>query len=49
MSDRGIHYIDADLAETWLRDWAAVGLSELEHYLQKVAAFELYLAARGLE
>jgi hypothetical protein len=46
MSERGIHYITADLAESWLRDWTAVGLFELEHYLAKYAAFVAYLAER---
>ena len=43
MSDRGIHFIADDLAETWVEDWAAVGLSEIEVLLAKHAAFLGYL------
>ena len=46
MSERGLHYVEDDLEESWLRDWAGVGIYELEAYLAKHAAFELYLAAR---
>ena len=45
MSDRGLHHIEDDLAETWVEDWAAVGLSELEVLLAKHAAFLGYLEA----
>jgi hypothetical protein len=43
MSDRGIHHIADDLSETWVEDWAAVGLSEIEALLAKHAAFLGYL------
>jgi hypothetical protein len=43
MHDRGFHYIEDDLAETWVEDWAAVGVSELEALLEKHAAFLGYL------
>jgi hypothetical protein len=43
MNDRGFHYIEDDLAETWVEDWAAVGISELEVLLAKHAAFLGYL------
>jgi hypothetical protein len=43
MSERGIHYVEADLDETWLRDWIGVGLLELETYLEKHAAFVEFL------
>ena len=46
MSERGIHYIESDLEETWLCDWIGVGLVELELYLDKQAAFGEYLRAR---
>jgi len=39
MSERGLHNIEDDLCETWVEDWAAVGLSELEALLAKHAAF----------
>jgi hypothetical protein len=45
MSDRGMHHIADDLAETWVEDWAAVGLSEIEALLAKHAAFLGYLEA----
>jgi hypothetical protein len=43
MSDRGFHRIESDLEESWLEDWAGVGIAELEEYLAKHAAFLLYL------
>jgi hypothetical protein len=39
MSERGLHIIADDLSETWIEDWAAVGLSEIEALLAKHAAF----------
>jgi hypothetical protein len=39
MSERGLHNIENDLSETWVEDWAAVGLSEIEALLAKHAAF----------
>ena len=43
MSERGLHTIEDDLCETWVEDWAAVGLSEMEILLAKHAAFLGYL------
>ena len=40
-----MHHIADDLAETWIEDWAAVGLSEIEDLLAKHAAFLGYLEA----
>jgi len=45
MNDCGFHYIEDDLAETWLADWAAGGVKELEALLAKHAAFLGYLDA----
>lgn len=45
MSERGLHTIEDDLSETWIEDWAAVGLAELEALLTKHAAFLGYLEA----
>jgi hypothetical protein len=45
MSDRGFHRIEADLDESWLEDWAGVGIAELEAYLAKHAAFVAFLEA----
>lgn len=43
MSERGLHFIADDLSETWVEDWAAVGLAEIEELLGKHAAFLGYL------
>ncbi|HZG35347.1 MAG TPA: hypothetical protein VEY87_05820 [Gaiellaceae bacterium] len=43
MYDFGLHYIEDDLSETWLEDWAGVGVRELEALLGKHAAFMGYL------
>ncbi|MBD0329264.1 MAG: hypothetical protein ICV64_04085 [Thermoleophilia bacterium] len=43
MSDLGLHYIDDDLSETWLEDWAGAGIGEIEDYLAKHAAFLAFL------
>jgi hypothetical protein len=48
VSDRGFHRIEADLEETWLEDWAGVGIAELEAYLAKHAAFVAFLEAGDL-
>jgi hypothetical protein len=45
MSDRGLHAIEDDLAESWIEDWVGVGLAELEDYLTKHARFTDYLEA----
>ena len=46
MSDRGLHYIEHDLCETWLEDWAGAGVGEIEAYLAKHAAFLSFLDTR---
>ena len=43
MSERGLHTIEDDLSETWVEDWAAVGLAEMEALLAKHAAFDSFL------
>ena len=43
MSERGLHYIADDLSETWIEDWAGVGLRELEALLANHAAFRGFL------
>jgi hypothetical protein len=45
MSERGLHMIEDDLSETWVEDWAGVGLRELEALLAKHAAFRGFLEA----
>jgi len=42
-----VHRIEDDLSEDWLEDWTASGISELESYLAKHAAFLSFLD--GLE
>ena len=39
MNDRGFHFIEDDLADSWVEDWAGVGVRELEALLAKHAAF----------
>ena len=43
MSERGLHCIEDDLAETWLEDWAGAGVAEIEDFLSKHAAFLSFL------
>jgi hypothetical protein len=43
MSERGLHYIEDDLSESWVEDWAGAGVAEIEAYLSKHAAFHLFL------
>lgn len=43
MSERGLHYIEDDLSDTWLEDWAGAGVAEIEEYLAKHAAFLRFL------
>jgi hypothetical protein len=46
MSERGLHRIEDDLADTWLEDWAGAGVAEIEDYLTKHAAFLGFLDAQ---
>jgi len=40
MDGRGVlHLIEDDLSETWLEDWAGVGVAAIEEYLEKHLAF----------
>jgi hypothetical protein len=43
MSERGLHYIEDDLSDSWLEDWAGAGVAEMEAYLAKYAAFLSFL------
>lgn len=43
MSERGLHRIEDDIAETWVEDWAGAGVAEIEDYLAKHAAFRAFL------
>jgi hypothetical protein len=46
MSERGLHYIEDDLSETWLEDWAGAGVAEIEAYLAKHAKFITFLESQ---
>ncbi len=46
MSECGLHYIEDDLSETWLEDWAGAGVAEIEAYLAKHAAFLSFLESQ---
>ena len=46
MSERGLHYIEDDLSETWLEDWAGAGVAEIEAYLAKHAKFLAFLESQ---
>ena len=37
-----------DVDETWVAEWAAEGLADLERYLAKHAAFAEYLESRAV-
>jgi hypothetical protein len=43
MDDRGLHYIEDDLAESWLGEWVSAGVAEIEDLLAKHAAFLSFL------
>ena len=47
MSERGLHRIEDDLAETWLEDWAGAGVAEMEDFLAKHAAFLAFLESHA--
>jgi hypothetical protein len=40
---RGLHYMEDDLAETWVEDWAGEGVAEIEVLLAKHLAFLAFL------
>ena len=43
MNQRGLHYIEDDLSETWVEDWAGAGVAQIEDLLSKHAAFLSFL------
>jgi hypothetical protein len=47
LDDREIVSLDVD--QLWLREWAEAGLSALQEYLAKQAAFADFLLRRDLE
>ena len=49
MADRGIlHRIEDDLEVSWVDQWAAQGIDEIETYLAKHLAFLAYLDESSL-
>jgi hypothetical protein len=46
MSERGFHYIEDDLSETWVEDWAGAGVAEIEELLAKHADFLRFLESQ---
>ena len=43
MNECGLHYIEDDLAETWVEEWAGAGVAQIEDLLGKHAAFQTFL------
>ena len=43
VNNRGLHYIEDDLSETWVEDWASAGVAQIEDLLGKHAAFLSFL------
>ncbi|HYY77162.1 MAG TPA: hypothetical protein VE644_12660 [Gaiellaceae bacterium] len=43
MSNPGLHLIDDELREDWIDSWVTEGISEVESYLGKYAAFDAFL------
>ena len=43
MAEDRIHRIEDDLGEDWIEDWTDTGISAIESYLAKHAAFLAYL------
>jgi hypothetical protein len=39
MNEHGLHYVEHDLREDWVEEWAAGGVAALEDYLAKHGAF----------
>lgn len=39
MNEHGLHYVENDLSDDWVEQWAAAGVVELEDYLAKHGAF----------
>jgi hypothetical protein len=46
MTEGGLHYIADDLKDSWVQDWAVVGITQIEALLSKHAAFLSYLDAQ---
>jgi hypothetical protein len=44
--ERGAHRISEVLADSWLDDFIAQGLADVEAYLAKHAAFDAFLEGR---
>jgi len=48
MSERGLHRIEDDLADSWLEDWVGAGVAEIEDFLAKHAAFLSFLETQDI-
>jgi hypothetical protein len=46
VSEHGLHRIDDEFREDWVDSWVAQGLTEVETYLAKHAAFDAFLEDR---
>lgn len=44
---KGLHRIEDELTDTWVEDWAAAGIAEIEESLGKHAAFLAFLEAEN--
>jgi hypothetical protein len=49
VNERGLHYIEDDLSETWVEDWASAGVAQIEDLLGKHAAFLSFLETTPTE
>ena len=49
MSERDLHRIEDDLADSWIEDWASAGVAEIEEFLAKHAAFLSFLDANDYD
>lgn len=46
LSEHGLHLIDDELREDWIDAWVVEGISAVESYLGKYAAFDAFLDGR---
>jgi hypothetical protein len=45
----GLHYIEDDLSDTWIEEWAGAGVTQIEDLLGKHAAFQTFLETTETE
>lgn len=46
VNEHGFHLIDDELREDWIDAWVVEGISAVESYLGKYAAFDAFLDGR---